>query len=92
MKLREEARRTRDAIIRELERHGVTDYAVVMRGRHPAVEFTVQGATHFVTFSTTRTDHRARHNQVAMARRIAEGRHRHRGKDERITECSSSTH
>lgn len=62
MKLREQSKRTKEAIIAELQKHGATNVEVVMKNRHPAVQFRVDGLTGFITFTGTRTDHRALHN------------------------------
>ena len=66
----EQARRSRDLIVRELEILGASDIRVVRRTKHYAVEFRVGPKCGFVTFTGTKTCFRGVRNQIAVARRL----------------------
>lgn len=70
MRLKEQARRTRDAIVETLTAHGADNIATIKRGKHPAVHFRFNGRYGLVTFSLTPTDNRAIHNQISRTKKV----------------------
>lgn len=74
MRLRPQARAIYDAIVDELQKQGVRDFALTMRAKHPSVCFVVDGRERFVTFAGSPGDNvRAAQNQRSLVRKIISG-------------------
>lgn len=70
MKLKDQAKRTRDAIVETLQAHGADSILTVKRGKHPGVQFMYNGQCGLITFTLTPTDNRAMYNQITRAKRV----------------------
>jgi hypothetical protein len=74
MRLRPQSRAIYEAIVDELQKQGVRDFALTMRAKHPAVQFVVGGRERFVTFAGSPADSlRAALNQRSLVRRVIAG-------------------
>lgn len=75
MKLKPQSRAIYEAIVDELQKQGVRDFALTMRAKHPAVQFVVDGQVRLVTFAGSPGDNlRSAQNQRRWVRQIIQGR------------------
>jgi len=60
----------KDALVADLERHGITKHRVEMGGKHPRLCFQVGGRERFYVFPGTMFDGPARHTVIGDLRKV----------------------
>lgn len=59
-----------DALVAELQRHGITGHRITHGAKHPRLNFEVDGRRQFFVYSTTTFDGCIRQTFVAELRRV----------------------